>query len=497
MSSPTSSHDLKTLFLSHHPLIVIETVEEDRATALVRSVAEAVKLPYFDWSVTRGLVRPPLTATVAGTSEPKQLLQHLEALSLQGIFCLLDFARFLSEAALIRRFREVAQAFVHKRSSIVLTGSSVELPPEIEHLAVRYPFELPGPEELAEVVATVAQSLARTAQVRISLTEAEKVELVQALRGLTANQARQVVAYAALHDGRLAADDLQRVIERKAALVRDGGLLEYFPVEDNRYELGGFGRLKSWLRTVRVGFTPEAQAVNLAPPRGILLVGVQGCGKSLSAKFIAREWRMPLLKLDAGRLYDKYIGESEKNFHRVVKMAETMAPVVLWIDEIEKALVATGSGDADAGVGRRIFGLFLTWLQEKKAEVFVVATANDLSLLPPELLRKGRFDEIFFVDLPDAAERAEIFRLHLRLRRQEPERFDVAAHVALSDGFSGAEIEQVVIAGLYRALSLKQPLSDALLRQQIEDTIPLSVSRREDIVALRWASQGRFVRVGT
>jgi hypothetical protein len=495
MSYRISSHDLKTLILSRHPVIVIETLEEERATALVRSVAESVKLPYFDWSVTRGLSRPPLNVSIAGTHEPKGVLQHLEVVSLQAIFALLDFGRHLTEPAIIRRFREVAQIFVQKRSSIVLTGSSITLPPEIEHLVVRYPLELPGENELLEVVATVAHSLAKTAGVKVELDAQQRSELVQALRGLTANQARQAVAYAALDDGVLSGDDIRRILDRKAAVVRDAGLLEYFPVEDNRHELGGFGKLKAWLDTARVGYSPEAQAVNLKPPRGILLVGVQGCGKSLSAKFIARQWRMPLLKLDAGRLYDKYIGESEKNFERAVKLAESMSPVVLWIDEIEKALVATGSGDADAGVGRRIFGLFLTWLQEKKAEVFVVATANDLSLLPPELLRKGRFDEIFFVDLPDESERAEIFRVHLELRKQDPARFDIAAQVAATPGFSGAEIEQVVIAALYRALSLKQPLSDDLLRQQIDDTIPLSVSRREDIEALRQSSQGRFVGV--
>jgi len=490
-----TAHDLKTLILSRHPLIVIETVEEERATALVRSVAEGVKLPYFDWSITRGLTRPPMGATITGTQEPKQLLQHLEVLSLQAVFALLDFARHLTDAATIRRFREVTQAFAQKRSSIVLTGSQIALPPEVEHLAVRYPLQLPSEAELLEVVTAVVQSFGRNAAVKVDLSLAERDELVRALRGLTANQARQVVAYAALEDGRLAADDIQKVVERKAALIRDGGMLEYFPVEDNRHELGGFAKLKEWLGRAQLGFSTEAKAMNLAPPRGLLLVGVQGCGKSLAAKFIAREWRLPLLKLDAGRLYDKYIGESEKNFTRAMAMAESMAPVILWIDEIEKALVASGSGDADAGVGRRIFGLFLTWLQEKKADVFVVATANDLSLLPPELLRKGRFDEVFFVDLPSADERAEIFRLHLRLRKQDAARFDVAALAAACDGFSGAEIEQVVIAALYRALASKQPLAEPMLRQQIAETVPLSVSRREEIEALRGNSQGRFAGV--
>jgi SpoVK/Ycf46/Vps4 family AAA+-type ATPase len=244
-----------------------------------------------------------------------------------------------------------------------------------------------------------------------------------------------------------------------------------------------------------MGFTEEARALNLSAPRGILIVGVPGCGKSLAAKVIAREWKMPLLKLDAGRLLDKFIGESEKNFRKAIAMAESLAPVVLWIDEIEKGLVATGGGDADAGLSRRLFGAFLTWLQEKRQEVFVVATANDLSLLPPELLRKGRFDEIFFVDLPDTQEREAILKIHLTLRKQDPAVFGLAKIVAACDGFSGAEIEQAVVAGLYRALSSKRALNTELLLEEINHTIPLSVTRREDIQRLQEVGRDRFVSV--
>jgi SpoVK/Ycf46/Vps4 family AAA+-type ATPase len=244
-----------------------------------------------------------------------------------------------------------------------------------------------------------------------------------------------------------------------------------------------------------MGFTQEARALNLSPPRGLLIVGVPGCGKSLAAKVIARDWKLPLVKLDAGRLFDKYIGESEKNFRKAIAMAESMAPLVLWIDEVEKGMVATGGGEADAGLSRRLFGAFLTWLQEKRQEVFVVATANDLSILPPELLRKGRFDEIFFVDLPDLQEREAILKIHLTLRKQDPVAFDLAKIVAACDGFSGAEIEQAVVASMYRALSLKKPLDTELLLEEIRHTRPLSTSRREDIERLREMARDRFVNV--
>jgi len=303
------------------------------------------------------------------------------------------------------------------------------------------------------------------------------------------------VARAILRDGRLHADDVPAILREKAQLIGRDGLLEYFPAEDNRYEIGGFARLKGWLERARVGFSAEAAELGLTPPRGILLVGVQGCGKSLAAKAIAASWALPLVKLDAGRLYDKYVGESEKNLRRVLAAAEGMAPVVLWIDEIEKGFATLGSGEHDGGVSQRIFATLLTWLQEKKHEVFVVATANDVFRLPPELMRKGRFDEIFFVDLPDDGERRTIFEIHLRRRRQDPAAHDMASLVAASAGLSGAEIEQAVIAGLYRALHAKRPLDTAMLLSELQQTVPLSVTRREDVERLRALARERFVPV--
>jgi SpoVK/Ycf46/Vps4 family AAA+-type ATPase len=313
---------------------------------------------------------------------------------------------------------------------------------------------------------------------------------------MTLHQARQVITHCVVEDGKLTAGDVQKILDRKIQAVKDGGLLEYYPLEDNRFELGGFANLKAWLERAKTGFSKEAKALNLTPPRGILLVGVPGCGKSLAAKVIARQWQLPLLKLDAGRLFDKFIGESEKNFRKAVEMAESLAPIVLWIDEIEKAMVAGGgSGEADSGLSRRLFGAFLTWLQEKKQEVFVVATANNLATLPPELLRKGRFDEIFFVDLPDDREREAIWKIHLALRRQDPAAFDVEKVVSASDGFSGSEIEQAVVASLYRALHQKRPLTTDLLIEELGQTVPLSVTRLEDIDQLRETARGRFVNV--
>jgi MoxR-like ATPase len=491
----TTAHDLKTLVLSFHPAVAVESVEEERIDALVRSVAFELKLPLFEWSITQGLARHPANNTVHGTADPLGVLRHIETLNIEAIFHLRDLAVHLSRPDVQRAFLDVAAKFTHTRSTLILSGLTGDLPPAMLPSIVYLRLQLPSAVELRRLVGSVAESLrSRGRPVTIDLQPDDVDALVRAMAGLTLNQARQALAYAALSDGRLGSQDVERILQRKARIIQDGGLLEYLPAGDNVFEIGGFSRFRAWLDQAQVGFGAEARALNLRPPRGVLIVGVQGCGKSLAAKVVARTWRLPLLKLDAGRLMDKYVGESEKNFRRAIAMAESMAPAVLWIDEIEKGF-ATGTSDADGGLGRRLLGAFLTWLQERTSAVFVAATANDLSSLPPELMRKGRFDEIFFVDLPDAAERAEILRIHLALRQQDPARVDLAAAAAAADGFSGAELEQAVVASLYRALYEKRPLDTAMLTSMLEATVPLSVSRREEIATLQAYAAGRFVPV--
>ncbi len=495
MDLSTSIDDIKTLVLSFHPIVVIETVEEDRVRALLQTVAEQVRATFFEWSLIRGLTRPDQPMAIFQTTDPYLLLRHVEGLTVPGLFLLKDFARHLDDAKVSRQFREVAGTLSKNRSTIVLTGEAIRLPEEIEPEAVRYNLLLPQREELLQVVTTVLQSLSTGKGKPLAVNDQDREDLLRALNGMTLHQARQAVTAAVLNDGQLSSDTIRTILDRKAQAIREGGLLEYYPGKDNKYELGGFANLKAWLQRAHLGFSQEAKALNLSAPRGILIVGVPGCGKSLAAKFISREWKLPLLKLDAGRLFDKFVGESEKNFRKAVAMAESMAPVVFWIDEIEKGMVAAGGGEADAGLSRRLFGAFLTWLQEKKQEVFVVATANDLSILPPELLRKGRFDEIFFVDLPNESEREEILKIQLGLRKQNPAAFDLKTVVPACDGFSGAEIEQAIVASLYRALSQKKPLDTSLLLEEFRQTVPLYVSRREDIARLRDMAKDRFVSV--
>jgi ATPase family associated with various cellular activities (AAA) len=498
-AGPTSAvHDLKTLVLSRHPGIVIETSEPERAEALVQSVAADLRIGRFEWSVTTGLRRVGEASGVYQSNDPARALAAIAELEVEAIFELHDFTAYLGKPELSRAFRDLLDRLASpaRLSTVVMIEARAEVPPEIEPRVVRFDLRFPSRGEYRQAIEAVVESLRLNRRAVVEIGAADYDDFCAALTGLTLNQARQAVARAAIADGRLARDDLARLAEYKARALGEEGLLEYFPPGDNRFELGGFATLRRWLERARVGFTREAAELGLEPPKGVLLVGVQGCGKSLAAKAIAREWQLPLLKLDAGRLFDKYIGETERNFRKAIDIAESCSPAVLWIDELEKAIApGGGAGESDGGLSRRLFGSFLTWLQEKTAPVFVVATANDLSLLPPELLRKGRFDEIFFVDLPQADEREQILRIHLTLRRQDPAAFDLPALVEATDGFSGAELEQAVVASLLGALHDGAPLTTEILLAEIRATVPLSVTRAEDVRALRANALGRFVPV--
>lgn len=496
MYNAAAVHDLRTLIASYHPLIVIETVEEERVTELLSDACDQLDLPMFDWSRARGLCKLPSTrAIMAKTAAPNAALQYIDNIDLRAVYLFKDLTPYLEDHGTARLLREAVSGLTKDGSSVIICGSSVKLPPELENLTAYYRLEMPTQEELNTVLDETVLALSQSHQLDVPVDEAIRSSLVTAMAGMTLNQARQSIAHAVLADHKLDTADLDRIREHKAKLIRDGGLLEFYPAKSNRFELGGFDRMKQWLNRAATGFSAQAAEWNLEPPKGILIVGVQGCGKSLAAKAIARAWSVPLLKLDAGALFDKYIGESEKNFREAVKLAESVAPCVLWIDEMEKGFSSGGGDDNDGGTSRRLLASFLTWLQEKERSVFVVGTANDIFAMPPELMRKGRFDEIFFVDLPTADERKIIFDIHLKLRNQAPEHFDVPSLVAASEGFSGSEIEQAVIASLYRALYEKRAPGADLILRELSETVPLSVSRKEDLNRLRTEAAQRFVPV--
>jgi ATPase family associated with various cellular activities (AAA) len=495
----TPSHELATLVDSRYPAIAIDTDEEDRALAILDDVGYTLRLPVFDWTMTRGLVKRGSTDPMYRTADAAAALAGIVEMRTEAIYVMRDLRGALDQPAVTRALRDVLTEFQHsgRRSTVILLGTQPALPSALRDAVLTYPLGLPTDAEYQAALAHVSSALTLQRSAEVALSPLDQLEVIAALRGLTLSQARHVLQHVATLDRRLDLGDLPHIASLKARALSEGGVLEYFPVDDDLPELGGFDRLRSWLDRARVGFSAEAKAMNLPAPKGVLLTGVQGCGKSLAAKAIARAWQMPLIKLDAGRLYDKYVGESERNLRRALDVAESLSPAILWIDEIEKALAQGGGDSTDGGLSQRILGTLLTWMSERDEGVFLVATANNIFGLPPELLRKGRFDELFFVDLPTDHERAAILSIHLRLRRQDPAALDLPQIVSASSGFSGAELEQVVVGTLLGALQRRAPADTAAYLAEIAATVPLSRSRAEDIARLRELAVGRFVPVSS
>jgi AAA+ superfamily predicted ATPase len=478
------------LVLSHVPGLQIQTHEEDLVYEVALGVAEELRIPLYVWSITEGLSQDKGKKSWPQSQEALKLLKAIEGMSSEGIFILKDFHRELEDRSILRFLKDLLIRFSKSRSIIILTGSEFQLPPDFEHLVLPFELRFPTEAEVGQILKSVIASLKRQFPLKVDLDQKALNHLLASLKGLSRNQVRQLVTQSLISEKALNQKVLQKVIENKIRLIRDGGLLEFFPVGEDEYQLGGFRELKLWLERSKMGFTEQAKALNLSPPKGMLLVGVPGCGKSLSARVVSQLWNLPLLKLDAGSLYNKYMGETEKNFREATKTAEAMSPCILWIDEIEKAFGSSDSGDG--GVSQRLLGSFLSWMQEKKDSVFLLATANQIDKLPPELMRKGRFDEIFYVDLPTEEERQEIFQIHLQRRKQDLPSLNLKALATEAAGFSGAEIEQAVVAALYESLHSGSPLTMELLRREMQRTQPLSVSRAEEIGRLRSYIQGRF-----
>lgn len=488
MSTQDARRELAILVNSHYPIIYLETWEETRATEILGMVSEDLSLPLYTWSLTQGLARSG-GAMIYNTQEPIQVLTQINTLDNDGLFLLKDFHKYLGQDFIIRKLRDISEKFRRAHRAIFISAPTTSVPVELEKDVARFSLGLPDEQELGGIAAATIRDLTAQSRIRNALPAGQMPQLVRALGGLTGREARRILTQAILENARVDSGTLDLIRRAKSRLIRDQGVLEFMESPEDMSGVGGLARLKAWLNKRRGALTPEAARFGLEPPRGILILGVQGCGKSLCAKAVAREWNMQLLKFDSSSLFEKFIGESEKNLRRSLQVAEAVAPSVLWIDEIEK-MFPQGAlhSEADGGVSLRIFGTFLTWMQEKKSPVFVVATSNDISALPPELLRKGRLDEIFFVDLPGLAERRTIFQIHLSRRKQDPSQFDLDRLAAASQGFSGAEIEQAVSSALYSAFSQKSPLTTEMILKEMQSTFPLSVTMKEKVESLRaWA----------
>ncbi len=469
--------------------MVCETVEEKRFEALVRAVAAELEIPVSTWSAASGL-SPCHPADAPKTVDLGFALRLIRLCTGDGVWLLKDPQAPLENATTLRALRETAQEFEGSARTLVLVGPSLPPKPELDDIQVRFEFGLPGPPELRGLVTDTIRRLSRDSpRTRVDLSKDDIEGLVSDLQGLTMFEAERALARAIVEDNALTASDRPGIRESKKALVEGGGLLEFVPTPEGLDQVGGLERLKKWIAMRKVGFLPRPGEKPLEPPKGILLLGVLGCGKSLAAKAVAASWGLPLLSLDAGRLLAPYIGESERNLRDALKRVERMAPCVLWIDEIEKAFVSVRSNESDGGVSKRLLGALLTWMQERAARVFLVMTCNSVEELPPEMMRKGRVDELFFVDLPGREARSEIFRLHLVKRGEDPKRFDLKGLAEASRGFSGAEIEQVIVSALYESRSAALPLDTAAILVALRSTRPLSVVRRERIAQLRaWAA---------
>jgi SpoVK/Ycf46/Vps4 family AAA+-type ATPase len=483
-------HDLELLLRSRVPLILIETRDEKRVAALFAELAISLAKPVMAWSATTGLQRIDYEAAPQRhASEPQQALGQIKATGTPGIYLLMDFHPYLDDAYNVRLLKEIALEYAALGHTLVLVSHELDLPPELDGFSARFNLSLPDSERLEDIIQDEAGHWSEQHRGEKVRTNRRTLDLViSQLRGLTASDARRVIRRIIHDDGAISEEDLDRVTQARYQLLDTNGALSCEFDTSNFAAVGGLKKLKRWIELRRdVFLKPDA---TLDPPRGILLVGVQGGGKSLAAKAVAGMWSVPLLRFDIGTLYNKFHGETERNLREALRAAEAMAPCVLWIDEIEKAIAP---GDNDGGTSRRMLGSLLTWMAERKAPVFIVATANVIEHLPPELVRKGRLDEIFFVDLPDAATRAEIFAIHLRKRDHKPMDFDILQLASQTEGFSGAEIEQAIVAATYLAREQGTTLATGHVLTELQQTRPLSQVMAEPLTRLRHWAQDRTV----
>ncbi|MEV8514784.1 AAA family ATPase [Dactylosporangium sp. NPDC051484] len=498
-------HDLAQLLKARFPVLYVESYEEHRVLSELAAVASDAALvrtprPVWTWSATSGLLQPDGVAQQY-TTEPDNALEAVLRIQQPGLFVFRDLHNSLGGdvpvlPAVVRRLRDIAAAFKAGAAprTLVIVAPVLRIPTDLEKDVTIVDFPLPSEAEIRGVLEGMIASNAAGGRIRIDLDMIGREKFAKAAAGLTLNEAENAFARAMVNDGVLNLNDLDVVHEEKRQAVRKAGVLEYVDANVRLDQVGGLENLKRWLAKRDNSWLAAAAEYGLPAPKGVLITGVPGCGKSLTAKAVAAAWGLPLLRLDIGRVFSGLIGSSEQNMRAALRTAEASAPCVLWVDEIEKGFATSASNDG--GTTNRVFGTFLTWMQEKTGSVFVIATANDIERLPPELLRKGRFDEIFFVDLPSRAERASIWEVHLRRRLARPA---VQGHLhldepllrevcTLSAGYSGAEIEQAVVAALFDAFSERRPLRREDLLRAVAAMVPLSVTQAEKLDAIRlWA----------
>jgi ATP-dependent 26S proteasome regulatory subunit len=485
-----AAQEIEVLIRAKYPILYIVSWEERRVEESLQNVCKSLNRTLHTWSVTQGM-RPPVNRT-SGPVKPTALPGELEALALvheaaeYTVFLLKDFHPYMKDYRVVRLLRDLALRLRGRATTLVIMGPSLNLPTDLEKDVSVVDFPLPTYEDIDATLGRVIEAVKNNTNVNTVLEPETRELMVKSAQGLTLDEVESVFARSLVEKKHF---DIDVVLEEKKQIIRKSGLLEYYPAQNSMKDVGGMELLKEWLDQRTKSFTDKAREFGIPAPKGMLLLGVQGCGKSLLAKAVAAHWNLPMLRLDVGRIFGSLVGQSEENIRRAISVSESVAPCILWADELEKGFAGVGgSGVSDSGTTARVFSTFLTWMQEKTAPVFLIATANDVTALPPEMLRKGRFDEIFFVDLPDLAERKEIFKIHLAKRKRDPKKFKLEALAKASKGFSGAEIEMAVVGSLFTAFNADRELTQADLIKEIEATVPLSVMMHEEIDELRtWA----------
>jgi AAA+ superfamily predicted ATPase len=496
MSAPNTGHqgkEIEILLRARYPILYVVSWEENRVMDALMEIGRRTNKKVYEWSCSGGIVpagTPVQSAKLrnAGSRDPLNALNEVVEQVEPAIYVFKDFHPFLAKNnfAIIRKLRDISNTLKSSYKTLVLVSPFLELPAELEKDVTVMDFYLPSLADLGIMLDRILNEVKDNPKITVDLDEASREEILKAAQGLTLSEAENVFAKALVSDGRLDRSHVASIFAEKRQIIRKSGLLDYCEPEISFKEIGGLESLKEWLGKRRLAFSEKAIEFGLPAPRGVLLLGIQGCGKSLCAKAVSGLWQLPLLRLDMGRLFGSLVGSSEGNIRRAIAVAESVAPCVLWVDEIDKAFGGSTSGSStDSGTSQRVLGTFLTWMAEKSSSVFVVATANNISLLPPELLSKGRFDEIFFADLPDEKERAAIFAIHLARRGWDSSALDLSGLSIRANGFSGAEIEQAVVSALFDAFFEDRQLAEADLEKAIGETVPLSKTMEEEITRLR------------
>nr|YP_010516886.1 subunit 4 of 26S proteasome [Haslea pseudostrearia]UXN44668.1 subunit 4 of 26S proteasome [Haslea pseudostrearia] len=478
------------LFLkARYPIIYITTIEENRVEYIIRKNIKAnLNRSIYSWDFIDGYTNNPNNEGFA-KKNPLQALELVERLNAEtpALFLLKDFNRFLNDLSISRKLRNISRILKLQPKTIIIIGSDLNIPKELKDLITVVEFDLPSEQEINQELNRLVNSL------NIKIDSQLFENLVKACQGLSMERIRRVLSKIIATYKTIDHNSINILLGEKKQIISQTEILEYTAVNEKIINLGGLGNLKEWLKKRRTAFSLQASNYGLPTPRGLLLVGLQGTGKSLTAKAIASEWQLPLLKLDVGKLFGGIVGESESRLREMINIAEAISPCILWIDEIDKAFSKT-ENIGDSGTSNRVLGTFVSWLSEKTKPVFVIATANNIEVLPLEIIRKGRFDEIFFLDLPEKYEREEIFKIHLqKFRPDNWKSFNYPKLAELSESFSGAEIRQTIIEGMYQAFYEKREVTTDDICLALKESIPLANLESEQMVELKnWATSGRI-----